>query len=483
VYGIACELRAPRAAGLTLAAAFAALPAAVVTALEDGIVDTLLLAGFGVGMLFLLRHLRTGSRAELLLAGLGLGLAFGTKWYGAPYVVIAVAFWALAVWRGGQPWQRVARTTALLAGVILLVGGFWLVRNLVEVGNPVFPAKVDPLGVVVFDAPRDVVRERFGHTLAEYADDPSILREYVWPAMRATFRLPGAAIIAGSLAAAALLVAGRAPPRDDAANRGLALVVLLAAVLGVTYTLLPNSGLGPEGRPVAIGAASRYVAPAALLAAAAAAWSLGRAGRFAALLQLLAAAAVGEGLARSLDVGLGRAALAAMLVVVAGCVAVYAWRRWRSLEGTARPLTATAAVGGALLLVAVGGQVVQERLNDRRYDELNPVFAWIDANAPEGRKIALAGGWGDGVPAVRPAFGPRYGNRVEFVGPFREHMLSRYSTREGFASALGRGDYDLVLLGPLGRAALGSTREERWVRSLGYRPVVRSPQLTLYRPR
>src|SRR6266516_7186872 len=52
-----------------------------------------------------------------------------------------------------------------LAGLVALVaafGAFWLIRNWVESGNPVFPVKVAPLGITIWNAPPDIFRERQG---------------------------------------------------------------------------------------------------------------------------------------------------------------------------------------------------------------------------------------------------------------------------------------------------------------------------------
>ena len=58
--------------------------------------DVVMYATFSGGLLFLLRHGRTGVRAELALAGLGFGLALGTKWYGVSSFAVVLIVWAAA---------------------------------------------------------------------------------------------------------------------------------------------------------------------------------------------------------------------------------------------------------------------------------------------------------------------------------------------------------------------------------------------------
>src|SRR4029079_15993038 len=69
VYATALELRAPRASAALAAAAFASVPVVLRPAVEDGQVDAVMLAMFGVGVPFLLRHVRAGRRADLVIAG------------------------------------------------------------------------------------------------------------------------------------------------------------------------------------------------------------------------------------------------------------------------------------------------------------------------------------------------------------------------------------------------------------------------------
>ena len=74
-------------------------------------------------------------------------------------------------------------------------------------------------------------------------------------------------------------------------------------------------------------------------------------------------------------------------------------------------------------------------LAEHRYVAVETPLAWTSDHRH--RRIGLAGLWDiNGLSPVFPAFGPRLGNRVGFVGPFRRGLLSQYTTREPFVAAL-----------------------------------------------
>ena len=480
IYALARELGAPGATAVTSAAVFASVPVAALPALEEGQADTLLLAGFGAGLLFVVRHARHGGNGELVLAGLGLGIAFGTKWYGPPSVIAILALWAVGLALARRPPRLIARQGLVLAAVVAAAGGFWLVRNLVESGNPVFPLRVAPLGVTLFDAPRDTVRERLGFTIAGYLDQPDVLRRHVAPGLHDALQLPGLVLLAAALAALAVALARR---RDRLPRDRLALAVAVAALLlAAVYALTPNSALGYEDRPIFIGAAARYLLPALIPAAAAMAWVIGRAGRARPLLELGLLAAALDGLDRAFDPEIGSLLLAVAGLGASGAAWLFLAPR---LRGGSRPMVARAAAvtfAVALTVAAVaGGHRVQRELNDGRYRDADAALAWIEDNAGSGHRIGLAGRWSDRGPApTLPAFGPRFGNEVEYVGPLVREMLRTYGREEDFTAALARGRFDLLLVGR-GGPPPREAREERWARAAGFAPVARSARLTLYR--
>ncbi len=79
-----------------------------------------------------------------VLFGLTLGLTLGAKVTGLPYAgaigLIAVGWRAQGV--GWRRWRTWGGPLLLAAGIAVLVGGYWYLRNLVVTGNPLHPFRV-----------------------------------------------------------------------------------------------------------------------------------------------------------------------------------------------------------------------------------------------------------------------------------------------------------------------------------------------------
>lgn len=451
-YAGARELGAPRSSAVLAGASLAALPVSIRAGLEGVQTDLPMLAFMGAGVVFLLRHARTRATSELVLAGVGLGLAFGTKWYAVTAVAAIVVVWALAR-------RRRIRLPELawLAGTIALVGGVWLLRNWIETGNPLFPQPLGP-----FDAPPDPLRDSGGFTLADYALDFGVWERYLVPAFASSFGWTGAALAAGTVLAAARR------PR-------LAVLAVLAATIALAglYAVTPYSAFGPEGRPVLAGASTRYALPALLGAALLTAWALGRLrGRSRLAGELLLAVAVVDGLRRGFS-DLSTAKAIGGALVAAGLT----WAAL-SLRVRPRPAAAAAVVVAIGLLVAV--DATRRRANDAGYGRFDPTLAWIEAEAPAGKRVGLAGTWStEAVSPVLPAFGPRLANDVRYVGEFREGMLRSLADRPREFRAALRG-LDLLIVGR-GAPPRPAVIEEAHARAAGWVPVVASERLSLWR--
>jgi hypothetical protein len=458
IYAGARELGAPRPPAVLCAAAVAGVAAVLASAIHQSLVDAVMLATFGAGVLFLLRHRRTRRRADLVLAGLALGIAFGTKWYGVAYVPIIVGLWTLERGLAGE-WRRALRDAAAVGGLVLLAGGIWLLRNWIEAANPVFPQRVPVLG---FDAPSfDPQRAATGFSIVHYLGDWTALRQHILPDIRMQIGGVGPLLVAGALAAVAM---GRRDPRA----RALALVAACAAAIAVAYPFLPFTALGPEGMPSLTESNVRYVVPALVVAAMAAAWAIGRAGRWAPALELVLAAAALLALRHQWP-GFGHSALGAVVaVVVAAAVGALALLRRRA------PAVALAAA----VVAAVAAGLVLERRAPLGYGRASPVFATIDA-AGEGTHVGIAGSPALDLPPFLPAFGPRLANDVEYVGPIREHWLTRYGAPEPFQRALREGDFDFLIVWS------GTPRpapELAWAKAAGFEEVAATATKTLLQP-
>jgi Dolichyl-phosphate-mannose-protein mannosyltransferase len=484
-YALARELRAPPAAAAVGAALLLATPAVIVPALISGYPDVLALFGFATGLLFLVRHHRSGQTSELVLAGLSLGVAFGTKWYGVSTVAVVVAVWFVASLAARRPWRTVGRQALAVVGLIALAGGIWLVRNWVESGNPVFPVRVAPLEVEIFDAPRDVVREAGGFTLADYFDDPDVWREEILPQYRDVLALTGAVLVAGLVLAAAVLVRRRRQPDPE---RGLVLAgVLAGALILVAYTITPYSAGGPEGLPTLAGSDVRYAGGALVIGAALCAWAAARLPRGIAGFALLGTVAVVDAAVQISDSGRVGASvdrndwLAALALAAALAILVWAVpRAWSRLAPRRRRPALAFAACLMLVAVAIAGYETQKRFNGVRYIDQDPTVDHILRGVPEGQRVGLAGTWDNGIPPVLPAFGPRLDNEVAYVGWNDGDFLRRFGDRASFVASLREGAYDYLFVGH-GIVPEPSLREERWAKAAGFDEVVRSERLTLLR--
>jgi hypothetical protein len=366
-----------------------------------------------------------------------------------------LAVWAVAAFvrRGGG---RAAAEGGVLAGLVLATGGFWLLRNLVAVGNPVFPLRVAPLGLTIFDAPPDPLRARAGHLLARYLFDGHALDRYLLPDFGRFVSLAAVVLLVGLIAGVvAALIRRRSWPV-------LALVAAAVLIL-VLYVLTPFSGQGEGDQPTFAWVNVRYGLPALVPAAALAAWSCGRLGRAGLVLELAALAGIADGI--RLGLGVPARWVVVALVVLAAIAGLVIFVRRRPQR-----LAAVAGAGIAVLLAAgVAGYALERRFLQHRYEKLDPVLEAIRLGAPSGHRIGLSGDvTGTDFVPILPAFGPRFDNAVGYAGAVTRGMLRRAPNGSAFARSVRRGRYDLLLVARtptrLDRAR-GGVGRARWLRS------------------
>jgi hypothetical protein len=481
-FALARELRAPAAASVLAASLVAATPAVLRTAVFDVLSDPLLFAMFPTGALFLLRHRRTGDRSDLVLAGLALGLALGTKWYGVSAVGLVVLVWAGAWALATRSPLGALRLGAPLAALVAVGGGFWFVRNWVEVGNPLHPLSVEAFGVTIFDAPPNRGFELVGFSIADYLDDPGIVREILWPSIEAYIQLGGALALVCAVAVlgAALFDLRRGSRPRLLVDERMGPLALCAVLIAAVYVVTPGSALGLEGNPAQAGADARYVVPALTLGAALAAWACGRLGRYSLALEVLIALALVDALSFAPPVS-GSKLLVVLVALAALAAALGVARRlWCRQDRLRPPLAAGASVVVALGVVLAGHRV-EERFLDGRYVGHDATVDWVLANAPSGRKIGIAGRFSpDGLSPVEPIMGPRLGNEVDYVGRFDRGTLRELGSEASFVRALRSGGYDLLMIGRGFPVPEPRAREESWARAAGFSPVAQSRRLALY---
>jgi hypothetical protein len=474
IFAVARELRAPLAASVLAGAVVVSLPVVGIATIPRALPDSLMWTTFACGALFLLRHARTGRRSDLVLAGIALGVAAGTKWYGVSSVAVVVVIWAVAhLWHARAGGRGAALRDGVLVGGLAFLGMLpWLARNLALSDNPVFPLKVAPFGITIFDAPPDVIRDAVGFTIADYAGDSGVLWQLAGEIVEGLGIAP---IVCGLALAAAVVLARRRGRAPD--GRVLALATG-AIALGLLYAITPATALGVKGDPSLAHANTRYAVPALILAVPVAAWVAGRLSRLAGLaleaaltIAALLGAYRGYEVHGLRDVGLAAIGLA-LLAVAAG--ALYRLRERRII-------LVTAALVAAFVGLAAAHRI-EDRINGGRYLGIDRAVDGLLRIAPAGKRIALAGDWSvAGLSPVWPAFGTRIDNDVRFVGEFKRGFLTPYGSAARFEAALRRGRYDVLVVGR-GFFPPQSTREQAWAMQAGWRTVALSPRLRVLVP-
>ena len=168
-----------------------------------------------------------------ILAGAAAGLAVAMK------LTLLAPIAALVMFAPG------ARRRLVSAAVI--TGGYWYVRNLIAVGNPL--PWVGPLA-----RPAPALQQHTAFAVWHYLLHPHLLERGLRSGLGPWWQLVVAVVVLGP-------VVCLAPPADSRTRRlGL---VALAAVLA--YLLTPETAAGPRGDPVGFTFNLRYAAPAIAL--------------------------------------------------------------------------------------------------------------------------------------------------------------------------------------------------------------------------
>ena len=181
----------------------------------------------------------------LAAAGLAVGLAAGTKvtalaLAAALSVAVAVLAPAGRRWAAAGWWFVPA----------FLAGGFWYLRNLVVAGNPL-PA-VTSLGPISLPHPERLQVGRPDFSIAHYATDAGVWREYFAPGLHDAFGALWPLVIGAAVVAALwALLRGR-----DRVIRALGAVALFGIV---AYLFTPLSAAGADGAPEGFAINIRYV--------------------------------------------------------------------------------------------------------------------------------------------------------------------------------------------------------------------------------
>lgn len=433
------------------------------------------------------------DRAAAGFAALAAGLAAGIKLsFLAPAGLLAIAA-VLLVPRG----RRLA-AAAGWAILMFVAGGYWYVRNLVRVGNP-----LPELRVAGLPGPSLPVDTRYGRALLTGLDLSRRGWQAVYqPGLRSYFGRAWPGLVAMVVVAVVVgIAAGRgAPwqrPMTDGGTTGLgvpwhrAMAAVVAASV-VAYAITPGTG-----DPAFFGFNLRYSLAAQGLAACVLATTAWLRGRWAQR-GLVALVALGvalswpgppAGRADPFEMSAWPAGAGHRLAAVAAAAAILAlagagWALWQMAapalwpayapEGDAhrrwararrlRPAVAAGSAGAVLVAGIVAGRGIDDRYQAGRYrhqgGSLGAAWAW--AQGVRGARIGVVG-----VYQQYPFTGADLSNFVQYVGVATPHHgFARAPSCQAWRAAVDAGRYRFVVTSRDGIfPPPGEPPEAAWTRS------------------
>jgi hypothetical protein len=412
------------------------------------------------------RAYRGGSIIAAVAAGLALSVRLNLLAPVGALMLIAIAF---------TPRGRRRSATGWWIGGLLLGGGYWYVRNLIALGNP-----LPWFSFGVLPSPRPPpLQHGNNYSLADYATSPGILRHWLFPSLNLNLGPWWPALVTAAVVGPLVCLFSK---RD----RVIVAAALIALAALVAYPLTPLTACGPWGHPYCLKFNIRFGAPALALALAVTPLALlfrSRLGRLAAvagLATLFGALVALRGLWTP-SYGLGGARAAVVLVL--GVAVIVVLRPW-SLIKLRRPLVrataATLALSLVLAGVAAGYWGTRDYLRQRYTDRYGPFAVykvWRWAQGVRHARIALAGTFGFFY--GYPLWGLDDSNRVVYMGQRGPHGSFRpIASCRAWRTALNRGHYQYVVT--TARSVFFTTRlvrspEGDWTRTDPAARLVLSP--------
>jgi hypothetical protein len=211
-----------------------------------------------VAVFFLLAAVALYVNGSLVLGAVAAGLAVGVKLTVlAPVLALTVGVIAIA------PRGQRSKTAWRWLGPLILAGGFWYLRNLIAIGNPL---PWSSLGVLPTPAPP--LQQDTGYSVAHYLTTAGFWSHFVQPALAAGLGRWWWAIVAAAVAGPALCLLHRGSGRNPEIVRVSSQTRMLGAVALVSlaaYLITPETAAGPAGDPLGFAFNLRYLAPALTL--------------------------------------------------------------------------------------------------------------------------------------------------------------------------------------------------------------------------
>jgi hypothetical protein len=204
------------------------------------------------------------SPAALVLAAVAAGLAVGVKLtVVGPVLGLTIGVVAIA------PRGERLRTAGLWLGPLLLAGGYWYVRNLIAVGNPLPWTSLGGL----LPTPAPPLQQHTGFSVAHYLTSGHFWSAFAQAALASGLGRWWWALLAGAVIGPILCLLQRPLARKSeivqlsrqAPDRTVPMLGAVALFSLLAYLITPETGAGPAGDPLGFAFNLRYLAPALTL--------------------------------------------------------------------------------------------------------------------------------------------------------------------------------------------------------------------------
>ena len=423
-------------------------------------------------------------------AGLAMGLAVGTK-----STAVAMAFGLTVAVIVLAPAGKRLATAAWWLVPALLGGGYWYLRNLIVAGNPL--PQATSIGPISLPHPERLQEGRPDFSIAHYATDTSVWREYFAPGLHQAFGALWPLVIALAVAGA-LLVLWRA----DRVLRWMGAVALFGLL---AYLFTPLSAAGAEGAPTGFGINIRYAVPALLLGLTLLPLAFKRLDGWrewtllGALLAVLVLTDRADAVLRDPS-RLFALALAFLVVVLPALVLLWSYRAGRAPTpapvatgptGRHRPSLVVLAFAALILLIAAIGYPLQRHYLRDRFDSaseipgmhLGAAYAW--ARDKQDVRIGLAGTTAGFL--QYGLYGTDLSNRVTYLGEKGPHgAYNAIPTCVAFRTAVNAADLEYLVTAPflnfLNPGNPIPSPEPNWLRDeSAVAPVIKSGPVTIWK--
>ena len=396
--------------------------------------------------------------AGVVLAAIAAGLALSVKLN----LAFPVAALTVAVIAAAPAGSRRRVTAAWFAGAVG-AGGYWFLRNLLAVGNP-----LPWYGFGILPGPKPPpLQQHTNYSIASYLTNTAVIKHWFVPALERGFGPLWIVILAVAVVGPLVCIFWRG-------DRALRIIGLVALVSLVAYPLTPLTACGPFDRPIGFSDNLRYGAAGLTLALAVLplAAPLRRGYRtpllFGVLAAIFAATIAQAKLWQSAYTLRGPGLAIAPVVLIGAAVTLVMLKPWSRLR--LRPVMLRAGLAGLILAVMLAGvaagykgqrDYVHDRYNVKTGPTLFGIYKlWRWADGVHHQRIAVAGtfAWFFGY----PLYGSDDSNDVVYMGRRGPHGgFTTIASCEAWREALNAGHFQYVVV---------SAKRTLWTRALSYAP-------------